>query len=464
MNRTFLPWLGAALALAGCAADPDNTSSATGPNKIAHLVVIYMENHSFDNLYGQYPGAEGISQAMAKKGAAGDTVTQIDASGQAYATLPAPFDSTMKMPDPRFPTNLPNQPFDITQFVPPGMTIPDLVHRYYQEQIEMDGGKMDLYATVEDAKGLTMGYYPTAQLPMYKYAQQGVLCDHFFHGTFGGSFMNHIYLISAGVATFPNAPTSMVAVLNPDGTLKSDGAVTPDGHVVNTSFSINHPHPASVEMKTPEQLVPNQTFKTIGDELSDAGVSWAWYSGGWSDAMNGKPDSLFQYHHQPFIYFQSFADGTDAKNKHLRDESEFVGALSTDNLPAVSFIKPLGEDNEHPGYATVAVGEAHVVSLIDLIQKSKHWKSTAIIITYDEHGGFWDHVAPPKGDQWGPGSRVPTIILSPFAKKGTVDATTYETASILATIEKRWGLQPLGAKDAAAKDLFGAFDFTQAAQ
>jgi len=208
-------FMAAALA-AGCGSNPDDTSSATGMAKIAHVVVIYMENHSFDNLYGQYPGAEGIANAMMKKGAAGDTVTQIDSStGQAFITLPAPFDNTNKAPDARFPTNLPNQPFDITQFVPPGMLIPDLVHRYYQEQIEMDNGAMDLYASVEDAKGLTMGYYPTAQLPMYKYAQEGVLCDHFFHSAFGGSFMNHIYFISAGVATFPNAPSSIVAVLNP---------------------------------------------------------------------------------------------------------------------------------------------------------------------------------------------------------------------------------------------------------
>ena len=254
----------------------------------------------------------------------------------------------------------------------------------------------------------------------------------------------------------------MVAVLNTDGTVKSDGAVTPDGHVVNTSFSVNHPHPASVEMKTPEQLVPNQTFPTIGDELSDAGVTWAWYSGGWNDALGGKPDPLFQYHHQPFVYFQSYADGTAAKSDHLKDETDFIGALSTDNLPAVSFIKPLGENNEHPGYATVALGEKHVTSLIDLIQKSKHWKSTAIIITYDEHGGFWDHVAPPKGDQWGPGSRVPAIVFSPFAKKGFVDSTSYDTTSILSFIEHRWNLPALGTRDAAAKDLTNTFDFTQA--
>ena len=446
-------------ALAGCNQDHDDTSSATGQQKIAHLVVIYLENHSFDNLYGQFAGAEGLTQAMAS-----GTMVQNDMTGAAYATLPPVFDSSMKMPDTRFPANLANQPFDITQFVMASQQTPDLVHRYYQEQAQIDGGKMDHFAAISDAKGLVMGYYPTANLPLAKLAQQYTLCDHFFHSAFGGSFLNHIYLISAQVPTFPNAPAAMVANVDGSGKLVSDGAVTPDGHVVNTAFSVNHPHPASVEMKAPEQLVPNQTFKTIGDELSEAGVSWAWYAGGWNDALGGKPDPQFQYHHQPFVYFQSFADGTKAKSDHLKDEVDFIGSLSNDSMPAVSFIKPIGENNEHPGYTDVVHGEQHVMSLVQLIQASKHWKSTAIVITYDEHGGFWDHVPPPQGDIWGPGARVPAIIVSPFAKKGFVDNTRYETASILSFIEHRWSVGALGGHDATAKDLSNAFDFTQPAK
>jgi phospholipase C len=426
-------------------------------NKIEHIVVIYLENHSFDNLYGQFKGAEGLAQAIANQGGANDTTTQIDPStGMAYVNLPQPFDTTKKVPDPRFPANLPNKPFDITQFVTDDMKTSDLVHRYYQEQAEIDSGKMDLYASVEDAKGLTMGYYPTQQLPLAQLAAQYTLCDHFFHSAFGGSFMNHIFLISANVATFPNAPTTMVATLNNDGTVKSDGAVTPDGHVVNTSFTVNNPHPATAAANT---LVPNQTFPTIGDKLSEAKVDWAWYSGGWDAALSGMADPLFQFHHQPFAYFANFADGTKAKTEHLRDQTNFLA--SGTELPAVSFIKPIGSDNEHPGYAALATGEQKTVDLVNLIKGSKYWNSTAIIITYDEHGGFWDHVAPPKGDQWGPGSRVPAIIISPYAKKGYVDKTGYETMSILSFIEKRFGLTALGARDGAADPLSGAFDYTQ---
>jgi acid phosphatase len=445
------------VALPGCDDELDDPINDSGADKIHHLVVIYLENHSFDNLYGQFAGADGLAQAMASR-----TMAQTDMTGANFATLPPVFDGSAMKADPRFPSMLPNAPFDITQFVKPSEQTPDLVHRYYQEQAQIDGGKMDHFAAISDAKGLVMGFYPTEALPLAALAKQYTLCDHFFHSAFGGSFLNHIFMISAQVPTFPNAPPSMIAKIDAQGAMLSDGAVTPDGHVVNTAFSVNRPHPSSVETKTPEQLVPNQTFATIGDRLSDAGVSWAWYAGGWNDALAGKPDAEFQFHHQPFIYFANYADGTAAKSTHLLDETEFIGALSTETrMPAVSFIKPIGENNEHPGYADVVHGEQHVAALIDLIQKSSHWKSTAIIITYDEHGGFWDHEPPPLVDAWGPGARVPTIVISPFAKKGFVDATTYETASILAFIEHRWNVPALSTRDAAAKDLTNAFDFTQ---
>src|SRR3989442_13152299 len=154
--------------------------------------------------------------------------------------------------------------------------------------------------------------------------------------------------------------------------------------------------------------------------------------------------------HQPFIYFANYADGTQAKADHLKDEQDFVAALQTGRLPAVSFVKPYGLDNEHPGYTDLITGENHVEQLIEAIRTSPHWNHTAIIITYDEHGGFWDHVAPPVVDRWGPGSRVPTLVISPFARHGVVEHHRYDTTSILALIEHRWGLAPLSTRDAAA--------------
>src|SRR5262249_15461140 len=110
-----------------------------------------------------------------------------------------------------------------------------------------------------------------------------------------------------------------------------------------------------------------------------------------------------------------------------------------------------------------AKGDMHVAQLIDLLEKSQAWQDTAIIITYDENGGFWDHVSPPKMDQWGPGARVPTLIISPYAKKGFVDHTQMDTTSILAFMETRYALKPLGDRDRMTNNMLSAFDFSQVA-
>jgi phospholipase C len=236
-----------------------------------------------------------------------------------------------------------------------------------------------------------------------------------------------------------------------------DGQVTPDGFAVNTSYTINTPHPASVADKN--MLMPEQTAVTIGDRLSDQNVSWAWYSGGWDNAVLGHPDPLFQFHHQPFAYFANYADGTPGRADHLKDEHAFYTDVIDHKLPAVSFIKPLGADNEHPGYATLLSGQQHVADLVSAIQNSQYWSDTAIIITYDEHGGRWDHVSPPTFDRWGPGLRVPTIVISQFARKAFVDHTQYDTSAILKLIEERWNLAAVGTRDANSGDLLTAFDF-----
>lgn len=412
--------------------------------QLDHIVVIYLENHSFDNLYGEFPGADGLGEAE-------DAPVQVDATGTPYATLPA-------IPSKYFPTNLPNAPFNIEQYVPANVATIDLVHRFYQEQAQIDHGRMDKFALVSDAKGLVVGFYHTMHLPLAAEAERYTLCDRFFHAAFGGSFLNHFWLIAARTPVFPGAPTAAVAQLDASGNLVKDGFVTPDGYAVNTAFTVNAPHPSGIPTT---QLVPNQTFATIGDRLSAKGISWAWYAGGWDNALAGHADPLFQFHHQPFAYFANFADNTAAKAGHLKDEQDFVAAIASDQLPAVSFVKPLGENNEHPGYTDIITGENHVEGLINAIRSSAQWKHTAIIITYDENGGFWDHVAPPAADRWGPGSRVPTLVISHFARRGFVDHHRYDTTSILALIEHRFGLAPLSRRDAAADPLSGAFDFGQ---
>ncbi|HEY4965829.1 MAG TPA: acid phosphatase [Puia sp.] len=415
-------------------------------DKIKHVVVIYLENHSFDNLYGQFPGANGLSNAIPAN------TTQVDANGVPYTFLP-PVPGTSA-----FPTNLPNTYFDIDQYVPSNLNIPDVLHRYYQEQLQIDGGKMDKYALFNSSAGLSQGYYKTSMLPLLDYVNNYTLCDNFFHSAFGGSFLNHIWLVAAASPVFPNAPASIIAKLDASGNLITDGAVTPDGYVVNTSFTVNAPHPASAN---PANLVPNQTMPTIGDRLNDKKISWAWYSGGWDDALAGNPAPTFQFHHQPFAFFANYADGTQEKKDHLKDEAAFILAAQNGTLPSVSFVKPLGVNNEHPGYTDLQTGEKHTVELIHDVLSGPNGKDVVIIITYDENGGFWDHVAPPVIDKkWGPGTRVPAIIISPFAKRGFVDHTEYETLSILSFIEKRWSLEPLSDRDEDANPLQNAFEFS----
>jgi acid phosphatase len=220
----------------------------------------------------------------------------------------------------------------------------------------------------------------------------------------------------------------------------------------------------------------------IGNRLDDAGVNWRWYSGGWNDALaNNRAASaeLFQFHHQPFAYCTKYAPfqtapaadylappalnpATTGPNAHLQDEQNFFADVASEQLPAMTFIKPLGPNNEHPGYADVVTGQKHVADLVAAVRNSRIWEDCVIIITYDENGGRWDHVVPPvREDGWGVGVRVPAIIISPFARKGSIDHTEYETVSILKLIERRFDLAPLSKRDSdpTVNDLTHALRF-----
>jgi len=417
-------------------------------NKINHIIIVYQENWSFDSLYGKFPGANGLANASS-------TIPQVDKNGTPITVLPQPINNNVSpaVPDSRFPANMAVGPYDLSQFVPPDQVTGDIIHRFYHEQLQIDGGKMDKFVTWSDNGGLVFSYFDASRMPEGKLAKKYVMCDNFFHSAFGGSFLNHIFLISAAPPVWPNAPAN--AISDPNPATLNDARVTPDGFAINTSFTINTPHPANVT--DPAQLVPEQTMPTIGDRLNDKGITWKWYSGGWNDALAGHADPLFQFHHQPFAYFQNYADGTPAKAAHLQDEQTFFTDVTSGNLPTVSFIKPLGPDNEHPGYANEIRGQQHVADIVNAVKGSQYWGDSAIIITYDENGGRWDHVPPPVIDRWGPGTRVPAIIISPLSRRHFVDSTPYETVSILKFIENRFGLPPLSQRDANANDLSNAF-------
>jgi phospholipase C len=413
-----------------------------GIRQINHVVVIYMENHSFDNLYGEFKGANGLEEA--RKG----NFVQVDEDGKPYQYLPEiPRNSS-------FPTNLPNALFNIDQYVPADKKTPDVTHRFYHNQLQIDGGKMDKFAAYNNSKGLAMGYYSTEKLPLYPMARKYTLCDNFFQSVFGGSAFNHVYLISAAVPVWPEAPESMVAKLDDDGKMIKDGVVTPDGYVVNHILSRNTPYPPKSDLS---ELLPAQTMPTIGDRLTEKGISWAWYSEGWDDAVAGRENN-FAYNHEPFHYFAQYAEGTPGR-KHIKDQNDYIKAAKEGTLPSVCFVKPGGGNDEHPGGSAVYPSEELAVNLINAVLDGPNGKDALVILTYDEFGGFFDHVVPPVIDRFGPGSRIPAIIIGPFAKKGVVDHTQYETVSILSFIEHRWNIQPLSDRDKNASPLRNALIF-----
>jgi phospholipase C len=269
--------------------------------------------------------------------------------------------------------------------------------------------------------------------------------------------------------------------------------VTCGDYAVNTIQPTYQPYQPGTAVT---RHLPPQTAPTIGDRLSAKGIDWAWYSGGWSNAdgdvgapgwTNGAgptcsdpntasgavfpncPGKLFQYHHQPLNYYKSFAPGTAARAAHLRDEAEFESQAAASGhrcqLKPVSIIKPAGEENEHPGYASESTGSDHLVDLLSSIQSSRCAKDTMVVVTYDEFGGQWDHVSPPgQGgtpgvhDNMGPSTRIPALVLAPGLRDDfVVDHVAHDTTSIMATIEHRFGLPPVSTRDAAVNDLSSVF-------
>ncbi len=407
--------------------------------RIGHIVVIFEENRSFDNMFGLFPGANGLSQAAA-------TSRQVGPDGTPYAMLPPVKNTNMRPPavDMRFPAELPNAPFQIDRYVPPTIATGDLVHRFYQEQEQIDGGRMDRFAAISDAGGLVMGHYDLSGSQSWRLAREFTLGDNTYHSAFGGSFLNHAFLVCAQAFEWKDAPANLRAQVAADGRMTRDGQVTPDGLVVNTSRSVLFHQPGDTN---PALLVPPQDMPHVGDRLDAAGVDWRWYAGGYDDALAGRPDPLFQFHHQPLAYFRNLAPGTPGQEAHLKDLKDFEADIAAGRLPPVAFYKPIGELNLHPGYANITDGDEHLGDLVRRLQASPQYADMLIIITYDEHGGFWDHAAPPVRDRWGPGIRVPLIAIGPTVRRGFIDHTQYDFGSILRTIGDRWDLPPLGLLD-----------------
>ena len=504
-TRTTSLAIGAALLAAlisACSTGLTATANNENLQRIQNVVVIYAENHSFDNLYGMFPGANGVSQATPQQR------TQLDHDGKPLPELLV-FGPDGK-PDPNYP-RLPNAPFRID--APPvnrapTVIVPSPIHDYFYNQEQINGGQNNLFAAMSTEGGWTMGYYDGSQFKLWQWAREYTLADHFFQAAFGGSYLNHLWLVCACTPRNDSAPQRMRVQLDASGKLEkrpgspsasvaavqivSDDlgrSLTTDGWSVNTTQPPYQPSgipPApdgSATYANPDDVkigaydsgppLPAQTTTTIGDTLSAKGVTWAWYAGGWNAALadgmqppqakrkviyNGAQDSPnFQPHHQPFNYFVRFAPGTPDRARHLKDGSDFMTDIAKGTLPAVSFYKPAGRDSQHPSYTDIMSGDAHIADILEKLRASPQWKDMLVIVTYDENGGYWDHVPPPQGpgwgDRWGPGSRIPALLIGPQVKRGFVDSTSYDTTSILKFISKRFDLPALPGVRANTGDL-----------
>jgi phospholipase C len=356
--------------------------SGRAPATIQHTVVMVQENHTFDNYFGTFPGADGVTTGLTSNG----------------LTVPL-----TTMPD-RYQA--------------------DLCNAWDCALEAVDGGKMDRFDLISD--GLSAYTQVTEeQIPNYwEYAQHFVLADRYFTSVHGPSLPNHLFTVAAqsgGVIDDQSAILSGVAC---DGS--PAGTVT----VIDASG-----------LRT--QRSPCFDFMTLPDLLEGAGISWKYYFDG---------------------------DGVFATIRHIRNgpmwtlnratTAQFLLDAKTGQLPAVSWLIEPREGSEHPP-GSVCAGDNQTAEFVNAIMQGSDWGSTAVFVTYDDFGGFYDHVPPPQVDQYGMGPRVPLLIISPFAKPGYVSHIIYEHSSILKFIETRYHLKPLTARDAAASNMLDSFDFAR---
>jgi acid phosphatase len=491
---------------------------------IQTIVLIYAENRSFDNIYGAFPNANGLQSAQAQ------AIKQVDRDGATILPVLPPAWSGMtasgQMPvvSQAQTTNVwPNAPFQIDAPanlygygpLPNTVVTRDLYHRFFENLMQINGGKNDMYVAWADSGGLVMGYFDGSNNALWQLAKQYTLADNFFQAVYGGSFLNHQYLVCAcappisrivvtangmsinvlgaprdGVPQLAANASQTVSALNGPTSFRT-GNIAPldyfgpgDGYrAVNTMQPAYQPsgnkpvdnvgnHALFANPAAATTVPPIQTQKTIGDFLTAKGIDWAWYAGGWAAAAGnpypydpttntfgtsttiynansfGTADAAhldFQAHHHPFNYFAVFDPVTRAAYRaaHLKDRADLLAQAQTGTLPAVVFYKPVGFVNQHPGYANLPNGDNEVAAIVNTLQMSPQWPHMLIVVTYDEFGGQFDHVAPPKGDLLGPGTRIPALVISPFAKKGFVDHTQYDTASFIRFVTNRYSLPSL---------------------
>jgi phospholipase C len=370
-------------------AAPSLGSGAHAPRTpIKHFITLMQENHSFDNYFGSYPGADGIPKGTCM-----------------------PFDN-------KDPKGGCVRPFHLGN-----RAVTDLGHTREVFDAEYNGGRMDGFVSAYRRQGqggqLAMGYYDDRDIPYYwNIADNYVLFDRFFTSSGAGSVWNHMFWVTGTPG-------------NPD-----------------------------------EDMIPPEGFgdlPTIFDRLEQAGVSWKFYVQNYDPTVNfrtikiaEKGERASQVIWVPLLSYARYIDDPRLRS-HIVDLDEYYQDLARGTLPAVSYIVPSGASEHPPG--RIQAGERFVRGLLNALASSTSWKDSAFTWTYDDWGGWYDHVKPPRVDKYGYGFRAPALVVSAWAHRGKVDHTTLDFTSILKFIEENWNLRPLAARDAAANSLGVAFDF-----
>jgi phospholipase C len=376
---------------------------------IKHVVFIVKENRTFDNYFARYPGAEGTETGRTSNG---DVVTLAEAT-------------------------------DIVE--------PDLGHSFYDGLTGINGGRMDGFDKIINGRSLN-GYtsFTRRGIPNYwAYADNFVLGDHMFSSMYGPTFPEHLYTIGAqaGRVTGNKLETN------------APGGYCDDPLETVYRFVKMGEEETKIVMAAEEQVDIGTIsdywervracfdFAVLPDHLDDKGISWHYYAdeGSWMNAM-------LAIEHMRF---------SDHWGRDITPEEDLLPDIRQGHLKRVSWVVPGPGVNEHPGGPSVCVGENWTVDVVNSIMSSKYWKSTAIFIVWDDFGGFYDHVVPPHYDIMGLGPRVPFVVISPWAKQGYIDKTTYEFSSVLKFIETVYGLPCLTDRDCQAGNLMNAFDFAQ---
>jgi phospholipase C len=374
-------------------------TGTTGLEQIQHIVFIVKENRSFDNYFGQFPGADGATTGKIS-------------TGQQIALAHTPDQTTR-----------------------------DIDHGYKSAVTAIDGGKMDKFDTIpggnQNGDYLSYTQMGPTDIPAYwSYATNFVLADRMFSSMEGPTFPNHLYIVAAQSAQVMSNPknynTSTISWTNWGCDAQPQVYVT----TLNSAGKQANKFPCF-------------DVTTIADELEKAGVGWKFYA---------PPQGVFGYQYSVLNAINHIRNST-LWSEHVVNNTNFITDAMNGNLPAVSWIVT-GPGSEHPPTST-CFGENTTVGQINAIMQGPDWPTTAIFVAWDDFGGFYDHAVPPTSDQFGLGPRVPLLVISPYAKTGLVSHTQYEFASILKFIETRFGLPTMTGRDAVANDTTDSFDFTQ---